>query len=88
MINYIYASTDKWGQSKIKLGLGALVRQAVEIGKKIHLLRNTCLSLRFGLLAQIVYQHLGMNLLLDINGGACSTRSDQSCSSLRITDWY
>ena len=52
----------------VEFGPGAFVRQTVEVGEKIRLISRLCGSL-FRHPPQVVDQHLGVHLLLDVERG-------------------
>nr|WP_236690949.1 hypothetical protein [Levilinea saccharolytica] len=52
---------------KLGSGIGAL-GQAVEVGEEVQLLRLQFFLAGFGLAAQIIHQHLGVDFFLDVDG--------------------
>ena len=66
----------------IELGHGLLVGQAIEIGEQVRHWRVCHFAPLPALAQQVVDQHLRVHLLPDVERGAWTIRSDQSCSSL------
>ncbi|RLC83772.1 MAG: hypothetical protein DRI37_09840 [Chloroflexi bacterium] len=52
----------------VEFRLDALIRQAIEVGEQVQLLHPAGFILLTGLTDQIIYQDLGVDFLLDIQG--------------------